>query len=213
MCVAGGPLFTVPEVAFVADFCECYARMNSRAKNIEVLALPLDTESRPLFDAAFREHYSPLLQYLRRRLGSEADARDIAQEAYLRLLRYRENQDLNSLKALLFRIASNLVGMRARLARTHFLARHQALDDQESLIHCGEPSHEQRLIGEQQLERLMEAIQSLPTKCQRVFILSRFHDMSYPEIAARCGITVKMVEKHVTKALGICRTKVGDTPQ
>ena len=49
----------------------------------------------------------------------------------------------------------------------------------------------------QQLDRLMEIVKRLPPKCQQVFILARFHDMDYSEIAARCGITVKTVEKHV----------------
>jgi RNA polymerase sigma factor (sigma-70 family) len=174
------------------------------------MSQPLDELSQPLFAAAFREHHSSLLRYLRRRVGSDADAHDIAQEAYLSLLRYRDNQDLSSLKALLFRIATNLVGMRARVARSRSWANHCSFDEQEQNLSCDSPSHEQRLFGEQQLELLMEAIQGLPTKCQQVFILSRFHDMSYPEIAARSGITVKMVEKHVAKALAICRTKVGN---
>jgi RNA polymerase sigma factor (sigma-70 family) len=171
----------------------------------------LDSESRPLFEAAFREHHAALIQYLRHRVGNEADARDIAQETYLRLLRYRENQDLDSLKALLFRISTNLVAMRARTARTQRWADHQALDE-ELALPANDPSVERHVTGEQQLDRLMRAIESLPPKCQQVFVLSRFHDMSYPEIAARCGISVKMVEKHIAKALAICRIGVGDGP-
>jgi len=172
----------------------------------------LDRQSHPLFEAAFREHHASLLRYVRRRVGSEADAHDITQEAYLSLLRYRENQDLSSLKALLFRIATNLLGMRARTARTRFWALHRPLDEELEALSSEAPSQEQRLFDEQQLEQLMKVIHSLPRKCQQVFVLSRFHDMTYPEIAARCGITVKMVEKHIAKALDNCRTKVGDSP-
>jgi RNA polymerase sigma-70 factor (ECF subfamily) len=170
---------------------------------------PLDSQSKPLFEAAFRAHQASLLQYLRRRVGSDADARDIAQEAYLRLLRYRENQDLSSLKALVFRIATNLLGMRGRAARTHHAVDHQSLDEALELP-AGDPSPERRLIAEQQLDRLMEVIKHLPTKCQEVFVLSRFHEMGYAEIAVRCGISVKMVEKHIAHALTFCRQEVGD---
>jgi len=183
--------------------------MSSHADDSDELGNPLDSESQPLFEAAFREHHAALVQYLRRRTGNDADARDIAQETYLRLLRYRENQDLDSLKALLFRIATNLVAMRARTARAQRWVDHRALDEDLALP-ANDPSVEQRVIGEQQLDRLMKSVKKLPARCQQVFVLSRFHDMSYPEIAARLDISVKMVEKHITKALAICRSEVGD---
>lgn len=188
--------------------------MNNRAGNISADDLenskrPLDSGSKPLFEAAFRAHHASLIRFLRRRVGSDADARDIAQDAYLRLLRYRENQNADSLKALVFRIATNLVGMRARTARAHRWSSHRPLDEELELP-ANDPSPEQCLCAEQQLDRLMEVIKRLPTKCQQVFVLSRFHDMNYSEIAVRCGISVKMVEKHITKALEICRTEVGD---
>jgi RNA polymerase sigma factor (sigma-70 family) len=177
----------------------------------KVGARPLEGEAKLPFEAAFRQHHASLVEYVRSQVGSDTDARDIAQDAFIRLLRYRENQDVDSLKALLFRIATNLIAMRARTARRQHWADHRPLDE-ELGITADEPPQEQRLAQEQQLDRLMAVIQRLPTKCQHVFVLSRFHDMSYPEIAARCGISVKMVEKHITKALAICRSEVGDEP-
>lgn len=177
-------------------------------EGIEAIEKVLDIESQPLFEAAFRKHHAALIQFLRRRVGNDADARDIAQETYLRVLRYRENQDLDSLKALLFRIATNLVAMRARTARAHRWMDHQAMEEEPALP-AQDPSIEQQVAGEQQLQLLMQAIKALPPKCQQVFVLSRFHDMSYSEIAERCGISVKMVEKHIARALATCRFEVG----
>jgi RNA polymerase sigma-70 factor (ECF subfamily) len=108
-----------------------------------------------------------------------------------------------------FRIAITLVGMRARSARAHHSGDHRPLDEMLELP-ANDPSPEQSLQAEQQLKRLMGIIERLPPKCQQVFVLSRFHDMNYPEIAARCGISVKMVEKHVAHALAICRSEVGN---
>jgi RNA polymerase sigma factor (sigma-70 family) len=188
--------------------------VNDRADDIsaddqENLRTPLSSGSKSLFEAAFREHHASLIRYLRRRVAHDSDAGDIAQEAYLRLFRYRECQDLPSLKALVFRIATNLLGMRARTARTRHSADHRPLEEAPELP-ANDPSPEQRLSGEQQLDRLMEVVRRLPPKCQQVFILSRFHDMEYSEVAVRCGISVKMVEKHVAHALAICRQEVGD---
>jgi RNA polymerase sigma factor (sigma-70 family) len=205
------------EVAFVVRLDESYAHMKSPGSGaptdeFDEFRIALDSESRQLFEAAFRAHHAGLVQYLRHHVGNDADARDIAQETYLRLLRYRESQDLDSLKALLFRIATNLLAMRRRTARAQRWAHHRPVDEEIGLL-ADEPSHDQRLASERQLDRLMEVIKRLPPKCQQVFVLSRFHDMTYLEIAKRCGISVKMVEKHIAKALGICRIEVGEELQ
>jgi RNA polymerase sigma-70 factor (ECF subfamily) len=179
---------------------------HTSADDLDDIRQPLDGESKPLFEAAFRAHYESLIRYLRSRVGSDAEARDIAQDAYLRLMRYREHQDPVSLKALVFRIATNLVSMRARAARVR--------PDPEPLeaaleVPANEPTPERQLFTEQQLALLTEIIQRLPPKCRQAFVLSRFHNMGYQEIAARLGISVKMVEKHVAHALSICRREVG----
>ena len=62
-----------------------------------------------LFDEAFREHRGRLYQYLRRRLANEEDAQDLAQEAYLRLLRVSRTELVRDPQAYLYRVARNLV--------------------------------------------------------------------------------------------------------
>lgn len=182
---------------------------DSLADELADLRQPLDGDSKPLFEAAFRANYGSLIHYIRARVGSDAEARDIAQEAYLRLLRYREHQDSASLKALVFRIATNLVSMRARAIRVR--PDHEPLDAALE-VPANEPTPERRLLTEQQLARLAEVIQRLPPKCQQAFVLSRFHHMGYQEIADRLRISVKMVEKHIAHALSICRQEVGYEP-
>lgn len=182
--------------------------MSDRAADTNQLSRPLDSESKPLFEAAFREHHDSLVRHLRHRGSNDADARDIAQDAYLRLFRYRDQQTMSSLRALVFQIANNLLGMRGRTARAHRLSDHVAYDEALELP-ADDPLPEERLAAKQQLDHLMDVIRGLPTRCQQVFVLSRFHDMNYQEIADRCGISVKMVEKHVAHALEICRKEVG----
>lgn len=196
----------------VTDSGDPYAGMAEQTANdnsadeLDNVRQPLDGESKPLFEAAFRAHYDSLIHYIRSRVGSDAEARDIAQEAYLRLMRYREDQDAASLKALVFRIATNLVIMRARAVRMR--PGHEPLEAALD-VPANDPTPERQLFTEQQLQRLTEVIQRLPPKCQQAFVLSRFHHMGYQEIAQRLGISVKMVEKHIAQALSICRREVG----
>lgn len=179
---------------------------NTSENHLDNSGQPLDGESKPLFESAFRANYDSLIHYVRSRVGSDAEARDIAQEAYLRLMRYREHQDLASLKALVFRIATNLVSMRARAVRVR--PAHEPLEAAVE-VPANDPTPERQLLTEQQLARLLEVIQRLPPKCQQAFVLSRFHNMGYQQIADRLGISVKMVEKHIAHALSICRQEVG----
>ena len=46
-------------------------------------------------------------------------------------------------------------------------------------------------------------------KCRKAFVLHRADGLTYPEIAAAMGISVKMVEKHISRALAECRVAVG----
>src|SRR5690242_12109991 len=104
------------QFAFRALPGECYDGMNDREGRPKVV--PLKGEDQPFFARAYREHYDALEAYVRRRVGTTADAADIAQETYLRVLRYRNQADAGAVKALLFRIAANLLVIRARIART-----------------------------------------------------------------------------------------------
>ena len=57
---------------------------------------------------------------------------------------------------------------------------------------------------------IKSAIDGLPDHCRRIFIMSRFEDMKYSEIAQELGVTVKAIEAQMSKALKILRTKLGD---
>jgi RNA polymerase sigma-70 factor (ECF subfamily) len=57
-------------------------------------------------------------------------------------------------------------------------------------------------------DEISRIIENLPTQCKRVFMLSRFENKKYAEIAMTLNISVKMVEAHVSKALHILREKL-----
>ena len=148
-----------------------------------------------------------LLLFLRRRLAVPEDAFDAAQETYLRMMRYEGSRAIESPVSMLFRIAANVAADQGRAALARRAADHLALDDVE--LASEEPSSERAIAGEQDLKMLLAAIDGLAPRCRQVFLLSRVDGMTYPQIARRCGISVKMVEKHVSHALLACAAKVG----
>jgi RNA polymerase sigma-70 factor (ECF subfamily) len=162
------------------------------------------------FDVFIRDQFRSLVQFLRARTATEQDAEDAAQESMTKLLRYRDSEPPSAWKQLLYRIAVNVAHDQFRVAQTHRSRDHVALDGMD--LAATEQSPEQRAMYEQQMARLSEAILALPPKCQRVYLLKRVHDFSHAQIAERCGISIKMVEKHLATALTQLRRKVGDWP-
>lgn len=53
------------------------------------------------------------------------------------------------------------------------------------------------------------SIHKLPEKCRQVFMLNYYENLSYKAIAERLDISVKTVEKHISKAFRILRQELG----
>lgn len=189
--------------------------MTSKRDSASNLRLPQLATAEPRadvrgFDGFLRDQYHNLVTFLRRRTANEQDAEDAAQESMTKLLRYRESEPASAWKQLLYRIAVNVAHDQFRVSLTHYSKDHVTLDGQD--IVDTEHSPEERVAYEQQVARLSQAILELPPKCQRVYLLKRVHGLSRAQIAERCGISVKMVEKHLATALVLLKRKVGDSP-
>ena len=74
-------------------------------------------------------------------------------------------------------------------------------------------SAEREIQARQDVELVYLAIEEMPPKCRQVFLLSRVRKMTHPEIARHCGISLKAVEKHISRGLAICAQKVGGRPR
>jgi RNA polymerase sigma-70 factor (ECF subfamily) len=60
--------------------------------------------------------------------------------------------------------------------------------------------------SDQIIKKLHELVDLLPERCREVFVLSRFEDLTYKEIANKLGISVKTVENHMSKAFKFIRS-------
>ncbi|MDD9999238.1 MAG: sigma-70 family RNA polymerase sigma factor [Rhodospirillaceae bacterium] len=142
-----------------------------------------------------------LVQYLRLRLPSEEDAKDLTQEAYLRLLRLKEGHLIRNPEAYLFRIASNLVYEFWLEAKPGWL---DSGSDPDQLPSRGQTPDE-LADHEQAMDDLKRALAVLPPLQRNVILLHRRDGKTYEEIARELGISRDMVKKHLTKALVRCR--------
>lgn len=157
----------------------------------------------------FCDHNRMLLGYLTTRLRSEQEAKEVAQEAYVRLLQLQDPTTPSLLRAYLFKTATNLAIDRLR----HRRVQHQAEEQPElfenltsSGIESGDPARQ--LIEDEQTARLLGYLQELPVKCQQVFSLHRLEGIPQREVAERVGISARMVRRHVTYAMVYCRLRL-----
>ncbi|HET7268378.1 MAG TPA: sigma-70 family RNA polymerase sigma factor [Oleiagrimonas sp.] len=160
------------------------------------------------FEKFFSEQYRGLVKFLNQRTATRQDAEDAAQESMARMLRYHESAPASTWQRLLYRIAINVAHDQYRAAVSHRSKRHVSLDTQS--LEAPGRSPEDQADHEQRMACLRAAIRELPPKCQRVYLLKRVHGMSHAQIAERCGISAKTVEKHLAKALAKLRQKVGN---
>jgi len=167
------------------------------------------TESAQLFEPALSVHevihryHKQLLIWLGRRLSNHDDAYDVAQESYIKLLKYEGASDVRSSWAILQMIAYNTASDLGRTRKARLQDKHCSLDDIE--LDANLPTLERVMQAKQELDAVIRAIESLPVKCKQVFLLSRLDDLSYRQIALRCDISIKMVEKHISHALQVCK--------
>lgn len=165
------------------------------------------TEEQTL-DELYLRHHDALRRFLTRMLRSEETAAEVAQDTYLRLVRYASRRPMDDPKAYLFQVAANAA--RDRLTRERVEERVVQHGPISELVPCPLPDAEAVRLGRERMCMLLDAINELPPRCREVLLLSRFDDLSNGAIAERLGISRSMVEKHLIKAMVHCRHRLDD---
>lgn len=150
-------------------------------------------------DRLYREESPRLLNSLARRTSSREDAGDLVHEIFCRLTRLgtAHSLRLERPQAYLSRIATNLLRDRAKQASRHMTASHVAADEN---ILAG--IDQQRLLeSRDMLTRVEAAMLKLRPRTREIFMAHRIDGFSYAEIAERTGLSIKGVEKQMSKAI------------
>ena len=156
--------------------------------------------TRDVFKILFDANFDALRNYRYYRSGDKDLATDIAQECFLRLWEKQPKGDPDKLKGLLFKMGHDIFITKFRHARVvaNFALSHNG-DGQTSLS----PEDEMQY---NELERKYHTVlKTMPEKFRVVFLMSRTEELKNREIAERLGVSIKTVEKRMTKALGILK--------
>jgi RNA polymerase sigma-70 factor (ECF subfamily) len=149
-------------------------------------------------DQLYRDERSSLVRFFARNRSAAHEAEDLTQEVFLRIARLDDGAALITRPASYLRqIGRNLLTDRARSAEQ----RHMAPDAQ--LKHAISDIDELgRLEARDSLRRLEAAMLRLKPRSRDIFLARRLDGMTYVEIAEQTGLSVKRVEKIMSKTIG-----------
>ena len=162
----------------------------------------------PFVQRLVAEHGEDLLRFLARRVRCAADARDLAQEAYVRLLRLERKDLIRDPQAYVYRVASNLLH--------EFALKHRAEGDgmrrwtEEQAIADPSPSADRGADAMYIGAKLRDVLDELTPKCRAVLILHRRDGMTYEEIGELLEISPSMVKKYLAIGLRHCCGRLRD---
>ncbi len=122
-----------------------------------------------------------MIGYFRRRIKDAAEAEDLAQEVFLRMLRRGNVLGLDDVRAYLFETASSVLVDRARRGAVRHRSKHDSFDPQ---THAGETFPSERVfLGREALNRASVALLELPERTWTIFVLRRLQGMRYADVA------------------------------
>jgi RNA polymerase sigma factor (sigma-70 family) len=150
--------------------------------------------------ALYRQYSAWLVRLLRRRFGRER-AEDLAQDTFLKIVASKAPPPRHP-RGYLAYIAANAARDDHRRRMSRGGESDLPLDDLDQ-----EPSYRSE---QEQAALLKEIILSMPVRQRETFLLSRIAGMTFPQIAAKQGISLKTVEARMSKALAHCVAKLRD---
>lgn len=149
--------------------------------------------------------YAHLMSICLRRGYSREQARELVQEAHLRLLEYQRSVKVRDVDSLLRRIIINLFAadFQGELSRPFTPESIGKLDMRGALIDPS-PGPERMLAAEQRLDDVVSLLNAVSRRTCQIFIAQR-GGYSYEEIASAFGVMPRTVEKHVATAVSALR--------
>ena len=169
-------------------------------------------------DAALNDlmarHSTPVFHFLCRMLGNEDDAKDLAQETFVRVYRARESFRTNEkFTTWLFTIAANLARNHFRWRTRHpniSLEAESGTTDQTlgSTLPANDPAPSDQALSIERAAAVRGAVRDLPEDLREAIVLCEWEERSVAEAATILETTPKAVESRLYRARQLLRKKL-----
>jgi len=152
-----------------------------------------------VYSKVFMEYSTTLFNYLYYKCGNTALAKDITQDAFLKLWQNCKKVNFTTAKGYVFKTANNLMLNTFARQKVH-------LKFQNLKKHQHSPESPDFILEEKELQlQIEQAISDLPEKQRIAFLMSRIDKKTYKEIAEILNISKQAVEKRIYNALDSLR--------
>ena len=154
----------------------------------------------------FKRWRKPIRQWLSHRSSvPTADLDDLAQEVFLRLLRYSDDVAIDNPQGYLFRIAANVANEWQERARHRKPHDDSWLEDLQ-VDFSDEP--ENAIAREVAHQYMQDAVNKLPRRQREVLLLHVNEGLTYKQIAERQGLTYRVILRDLTRAYSQLRAQL-----
>lgn len=172
--------------------------------NVIALASQAKPGRERLVQQLFDEHSQALRLFLRGRSVPPDQVEDVVQELFARLmgvpgLETKMSDATGSSRSYLLTMANNLLVNRHRKRRLRktYAAEQQAINREG----IDERTPERIVAAQLELDAMKAVIMAMPLNWRVAFVLQRFRNMSYEEIALHMGVQVKQVDNYIVRAM------------
>jgi RNA polymerase sigma-70 factor (ECF subfamily) len=165
-------------------------------------------------DALLKLYGTRVQRYVVFAIGDQDIADTITQECFLKAYTGRDNfRGDCSISTWLFSIANNLIRDQIRIKKFQFWrkASANAIDVQEmaSFLPSNEASPETRLLAQERMGQVTEALEKLSINQRKVFILRVSEGLDLHEISSSTGMPINTVKTHLYRAVTAIRSNLG----
>ena len=147
------------------------------------------------FKELYNKYSRSIFNYLFFLSGDDSLAKDLVQDTFLKVWERRNEIQMQSIKGLLYTIAKRLYLDKQKKKKVRF----EFWRGRKSRHSNRDPQHQ--LEEKEFYELLINSIEKLPQEQKEVFLMNRIEKLKYREIAVRLDISIKTVEKRMSKAL------------
>ncbi len=159
---------------------------------------------RKWFEAEIAPHETALRVWLQQRFPAIDHLDDIIQDAYIRVVSRHRIKPIDYPKAFLFATSRNLVIDFLRKKKIVSFENLREID-LETVLRSDEDEIQKQIHRLEQEVIIWEAINHLPKKCRRIFILRKINGLSLLEISRELGLSVKTVEVQISIGIKKCK--------
>lgn len=165
------------------------------------------------FEKIFKSNHDQIVGFCNQFISDLDKSKSLSQEVFLNLWLNREKiETINGIKSFLYTLAKSscLNYLRHQKVISKYEDKHLQEKEEELNREVLESFDFNSLEFSELEELIQKAINDLPEKCRRVFLMSRVEGKMNKEISEELNISVKAVEANMTRALKTLKLRLSE---